>query len=61
MTVPEYDRVNKILDAYEAHVKELKALNAELLAALKHTRLFIGQPTPLSAEIDALIAKAEGK
>jgi hypothetical protein len=49
-----------IVDLKE-NLEELQALNADLLAALKHARLFVSQPTPLSAEIDALITKAEGK
>lgn len=38
---------------------KLLALNAGLLEALKSTRWFVSQPTPLSKEIDELIAKAE--
>jgi hypothetical protein len=42
-----------------AQIEQLRELNAEFLRALKYTRLFVGQPTPVSEEIDELIAKAE--
>jgi hypothetical protein len=47
------------IDQAAEEIKQLRELNAELLSALKYTRLFLGQPTPVSAEIDELIAKAE--
>lgn len=43
----------------QREVLELREEKAELLEALKYTRLFVGQPTPVSDKIDGIIAKAE--
>lgn len=45
----------------QKQVLELREVNAELLEALKYTRLFVAQPTPVSDKIDGIIAKAEGR
>jgi len=62
------DRIRETLEGYERDIVSLRAINAELLAALKEARTSLSRTRSaftanggLMSAIDAAIAKAEGK